>query len=239
MKTAFASTAHSLHPSISLPVRMAKLLWEHLALFIFASALLYMTVLPALLAFLFGMPLLTPWLATLLLFPTWHGIGLATRELLKGEEITWRGLLQLTLQNWFRAVRIGALPALLASVFMATNTILALYPHESWLYLPLFLDSCLTTLALLVSLTALSLPSRLHGRTLWTVALAVTRLQMAKQLGLLALFAVIGLLISVIFSASVLPLLCIPLIIGIEILTQYTCAPLLLSEQAVRTDSIL
>jgi hypothetical protein len=235
MQSALAGTTQPTQPSqspVPLPIRITKMLWEHLPLFIFASALLYLSALLAFLAYLLGIPLLTPWLAVLILGPTWQGIGLATRKLLKGEEATWRILLQLSVQNWVRALRIGALPALLASIFMATTTILASYPYEVWLYLPLFLDGCLTTLALLASMTALSLPSQhLRGRALWQVALAVTRLQMLQQLGLLTLFAVIGLLLSALFNTSILALLCIPLIICLEVLTQHTCAPLLLPQK--------
>jgi hypothetical protein len=218
-------------PTAPLPVRVAKLLWEHLPLLIFASALLYLAALPVLAAWMFGLPLLAPWIAVLTIGPTWQGIALGTRALLKGEEVNWRVLLKISGQNWLRAVRIGALPALLLSVFMATNTILASYPREGWLYVPLFLDGGLSTLALLAGLTAFSLPARhLRGWKLWAVALAVTRLQMAKQLGILVLFAVLGALIALIFNASFLPLLCVPCVVCLEMLTGQTCVPLVDSQ---------
>jgi uncharacterized membrane protein YesL len=211
-----------------LSIRVAKLLWEHMTLLLFASALLYLALLPLLAAWLFGLPLLIPWLASLTIGPLWQGISLAARALLKGEAVSWRTLLTLISRNWWRAVRIGIVPALLMSILLATYTMLQAYPHEHWLYVPLFCDGCLSTLALLASLTAFALPAdHLRGWNRWKVALAVTRLQMAKQLALLLLFIVAGALLTLIVNASLLPLLCVPLVVYMEALTGQTCAPLI------------
>ncbi len=234
MKTSTASlTQMTQMPVAPMPVRVARLIWEHMMLFIFASLLLYLAVLPAIAVWLLGAPLLALWMAVLTLGPSWLGIVVGTRMLLAGEEVSWRMLLRLIRQNWLIGVRISALPALMISIFMATYTLLVSYPRESWLYLPLFFDGAVTTLVVLAGLTAFSLPSHnLRGWAFWKVSLAVTRLQLAKQLVILALFAVLEIFVTVVFNAvSLLPLLCVPLVICLELLTQQTCASLVGSKE--------
>lgn len=209
-------------------VRAAALIWDHLALLIFADLLLYLAALPVIVTWVLGFPLLAPWAAVLALGPTWIGISASAKRLVAGEEVSWRDLLKAIRQYWSTGIRISAVPALITSAFMGTYAMLVAYPHVTWLYLPLLIDGCITTLGVLVSLTAfpLALSHALHGWTLWKVSLAVTRLQLGKLSGVFALFGGLGAIIVVVFNFGLLPFLCAPLIICLTVLTQQTCESL-------------
>jgi hypothetical protein len=232
MKMQFANTTQRANAPFL--VRAVVLIWEHMALLIFADLLLYLAVLPVIVAWLIGFQLLAPWVAVLTLGPTWIGVSASAQRLVAGEEVSWRALLMAIRQHWSLGIRISAVPALMASVFMGTFAILAVYSHASWLYLPLFIDGCITTLGVLVSLTAfsLALSHRLRGWTLWKVSLAVTRLQLGKLLGMLILFGVLGALV-VMLNFGLLPFLCAPLAICLAVLTQQTCESLPDSKESV------
>lgn len=222
MKMQFADTA----PLADVPflVRSAVLIWAHLALLIFADLLLYLAALPAIVVWVLGFPLLAPWVLVLTLGPIWISVSASANRLVAGEEVTWRDLLTSIRQYWLLGIRISAVPAVIASAFLGTCIILENYPQASWLYLPSFIDGCITTLGVLVSLTAfsLALSHALSGWTLWKVSLAVTRLQLGKLLGTLALFTGLGVLVVVVFNFGLLPFLCAPLIICLTVLTQQT-----------------
>src|SRR5712672_1156300 len=140
MKMQFVDTA----PLADTPflVRAAVLIWEHLALLIFADLLLYLATMPAIVTWVLGFPLLTPWAMVLTLGPTWFGVSASANRLVAGEEVTWRDLLTAIRQYWFLGICISAVPAAIASMFIGTYAILETYPHASWLYLPSFIDGC-------------------------------------------------------------------------------------------------
>ncbi len=222
MKMQLADTAP--FAGVSFLVRAAVLIWAHLALLIFADLLLYLAVLPAIVVWVLGFPLLAPWMLVLTLGPTWIGVTAIANRLVAEEEVTWRDLLTAIRQHWLLGIRISAVLAMVASAFLGTCIILENYPHASWLYLPSFIDGCITTLAVLVSLTAfsLALSHTLSGWTLWKVSLAVTRLQLGKLLGTLVLFVGLGVLVVVVFNFGLLPFLCAPLAVCLTALTQQT-----------------
>jgi uncharacterized membrane protein YesL len=210
-------------PDAPWPARVLRLIWEHMSLLLCADLLLCLALVPPALAWLIGWPLLAPWVAALTLGPTWAACVLVAQRLVSGETATWRDLCEAGRRHWRAAVGVSLVPALLVTLLLGTWSILAAHPRMIWLYLPLFVDGCMVTLALLASFAAFSLRVErgLRGLTLWKVALAITALRPARLVLVLAFFFVLALLLGYL-SAGLLPLLGAPLAVCLAAIMQQT-----------------
>jgi uncharacterized membrane protein YesL len=182
-----------------------------------------------------GLPLLVPWIAALTLAPVWAATSAVANRLVSGETVSWYVFFRAMSSHWRAAVRLSVLPALVATLFISTWSMLAAHPHMAWLYLPLIADGCAAILVGLASLSAFSLVTArsLSGWRLWKVSLAVTTLCLGKVLGILAVFLVLGVLF-LLFNAGLLPLLLAPLAVCLAALTRQTCEALANDNQEKR-----
>ena len=209
------------------PLRLMKMMFDHLPFILLADIALCMAALPAVLAWIGGMPVLTLWLAVIMVAPVWAWTSTASNTLLRGQSVRWRVSLPVMLRGWYAAVRIGCIPALIATIFIVTWRIIGLYHQAMWLYLPLFIDGCIATLVLLASLSAFSLAAShfLRGWRLWKTALAISRLQLGKLFAILIIFLILAWL-CLVFNASLISLLGAPLAFCLASVTQQTCTSL-------------
>jgi uncharacterized membrane protein YesL len=232
MKIQFAETISA--PGAPLPVRVTRLIWEHLLVLLYADVLLCAALVPAVLIWLMGLPLLAPWVAALTLGPAWAATSAIANSLVRDETATWRDLLLAGKHHWRAAVGVSLVPALVCTLLLGTWSILVANPRMTWLYAPFFVDGCVVTLVLLASLSAfpLSVTCELRGLRLWKVAFAVTMLRPLRLLGVLALFLLLALAL-LLFNAGLLPLLCAPLAVFLAALTNQTCESLTAHETQV------
>jgi uncharacterized membrane protein YesL len=223
MRMQFAETLNA--PDAPLLLRVAKLVWDHLPLFLGADLALCIAAVPAVAVWMLGLSVVAPWVAALTLGPVWMATSAVAQSLVTGESVTWRSWFKALKVHWRAAVSLSAVPALVATIFIGTWQILVADPHLTWLYLPLFVDGCVATFVLLACLSAFSLTvSRgLRGWTLWKVSLAVTTLRPGKMVGIMVLFLGLGLLLTI-CNAGLLPLLFAPLAVALAALTNQTCA---------------
>ncbi len=214
-------------PDAPLPLRALLFLWDHLSLLLFMDLMLCLAASPLVIFWLIGSPLLALWVTVPLLGPAWAATNALGTTFARGEVATWRDFLRVFVRYWKPATALGAVLAGGLTLFGGTWSVLSSYPHMTWLYLPLFIDGCVMTLVFLVCLTAFALLSShsVRGRTLWRVSLAITRLQLGKVLGTLALFLAVGTLVGVL-NATLLPLLSAPLGVCLAAVTQRTIASL-------------
>lgn len=215
-------------PDAPLPLRVAKLTWQHLPVILCADLWCCMALVPAALTWLLGWPLLSPWLAALTLGPAWAATCAVADSLVRGEEASWRDLLVSSKRYWRSAAGISLLPALSAMLLLGTWSILAAHPGMTWLYLPLCVDGCVATLFLLAGLSAfpLHVTRGLRGLRLWKTALALTTLRAGRMVGTLALFLFLALAL-LLLNAGLLPLLCAPLAMCLAAFTRQACEVLL------------
>ncbi|HEY0753766.1 MAG TPA: hypothetical protein VGD98_07380 [Ktedonobacteraceae bacterium] len=225
MKMRIVETLHE--PDAPLPLRALWFLWEHLSLLLFMDLMLCLAASPLAIFWLIGSPLLALWATVPLLGPAWAATNALGTTLARGDVANWRDFLRAYVRYWKPATGLSALLAGGLTVFGGTWSVLISYPHMTWLYLPLFVDGCVVTLVLLICLTGFALLSShsVQGRTLWRVSLAITRLQLGKVLGILALFLAVGTLLWVL-NATLLPLLSAPLGVFLAAVTQRTVASL-------------
>lgn len=225
MKMQFSQAMQSY--GIPKPLRLLKVMIDHLPFFLLADIGLGLAALPAFLAWIAGMPILALWLAVIAVAPVWAWTSARANTLVHGQAMNWSVNLRTALRSWYAAVCIGCIPALIATIFIVTWRIVGLYHQAIWLYVPLFVDGCIATLILLAALSAFSLAAShaLRGWKLWRTALAVSRLRLGKLFCILLVFSTL-LWICIVFNASLVTLLSAPLALYLSSVTQQTCTSL-------------
>lgn len=234
MKTQFVRALNA--SDAPLLLRVGKIFWEHLPLLLLADLALGLALVPPVIAALIGLELLAPWIAALTLGPVWLATCVLALNLLSKQpgSGSWRNFLRSISGCWRSAVSLSAGPALLATLLLGTLHILTVYPQMRWLQMSLFADICGATLVALAACSAFPLRATrtLRGWSLWKISLAVSVLGLGRLLGVLGLFAALGLLLFV-FNAGLLPLLSAPLALCLVALTQQTWNSLSESERNV------
>lgn len=211
-------------PNAPLPVRMVKIMRDHLALLLLADLALGLVALPAAILWIVGLIWLVPWIAVLTLAPVWAATSAVANSLVRGETVTWRDFLQAIRRHWRVSIGVSALPALVVTLFMGTWLILQANPHETWLMIPLFADGFVATCLAIACLSAFSLATSrpLRGWRLWRTALAMTTLRAGALLGTLAIFVALGLLLAWL-NIGLVPLLPAPLAVCLAAIIRQTC----------------
>lgn len=208
-------------------------IWEYMPLLLAIDILIFLSVIPSFIFYLFGGTLFIPLVAALFHGPVWTGTIALTDCIVRKEEINLNMFIQKVRRHAFTGIKVSLIPGLIMMLIIGTLLLFDANPGESWIIIPLILDGSLAIVVLVACLFVFSFATTwgLRGKALWIKSIRVVVSCPKLVLGTILLLTCIGLYVSL-SGPAILPFLSAPFAVYLSTITGFVLYGRLNEEQS-------